>query len=981
MIQIHFAAVLLALLASTTRAQTGADPRAAVESWRAAHGPAWNAEIDPRTGFVRSLYGGHTAASGRLSDDRAAFARARVLATESSALTGVATSTLVEERALFLPLSNAGSSDKYTVGFRQVVRGVPVVGAGVQVLMDHDGRALSIETSAVPGAESARTTGVQEEARVRAEALRAFGRIAGVEGAILGEPRFVLDPVVLQGELRAEPAWEVDVFGDGANGVPRGLCLRLADSDLGVTSREELVHTCDVTGTVFTRLTPGTLPDIAANPTVQVPLAHVVVQSAQGNATTDANGDFNIVGATAPLNATVSFNGPFTTPTNSGAPVYSLPVTLASSSGNSVVMNTPAQAVYTAEANSTYWIGALRDWIRAVNPLDATADFDALSNVNLAQTCNAYYAGSSVNFFAAGGGCVNTSYSTVVAHEMGHWLNVRYASGNGGDGFGEGNADTWATYLTDQPVVGDNFFTNGGIIRTGLNGRTFCGDQNGGCYGEVHADGEVLMGALWKVRARLKNSLGASAGSFTSDLLFNSWMNAYNDSQIKTVVRTHWLVLDDDDGDIDNGTPHYTDIDQGFVDQGFPAYVRKPVSLSGVTQLANTTDEVGPYVVSVHATANLAPPLSTPQLFWRVDGGAFNPITMTALGGDQYSAAIPGQVSPAKIEYYLRASDSAAAVAFSPVGAPATTYRFVVGDERIYYSDTFDVTSFWHAGSTVGANDWQFQTPAGLGGDPAAARTGLRCWGTDLGTSASDGLYSAGSASYLESSSIDLSDCPRPRLRLQRWLTVESALHDTARIVVNGQVVWQNSAAGDTLDLGWTEVEYDLTSIAAGVVDTRIRFELTTDGQIQKGGWNVDDVQIVMVSAVGEGCLEPVSYCSGKLTSAGTLPYLGTVGAASASLQSLQIELREAAPNRPGLFLSSAAGPASTPFSGGTLCLQPPIARHGPFATDIFCYAALPFPVTPGMVGQTWYLQAWFRDPPASFGVGLSDALQVKFCP
>jgi hypothetical protein len=564
---------------------------------------------------------------------------------------------------------------------------------------------------------------------------------------------------------------------------------------------------------------------------------------------------------------------------------------------------------------------------------------------------------------------------------MGHWLNVRYSSGNGGDGFGEGNADNWATFLTDQPVVGDNFFTNGGIIRTGLNTRPFCGDQNGGCYGEVHADGEVLMGAMWKVRARLKNSLGASAGAFTSDLLFNSWMNAYNDAQIKTIVRTHWLVLDDDDGDINNGTPHFNDINLGFAAQGFPLYPLTAVSFAGVTQLANTVDEVGPYVVNAQVSANLAPPLVAPQLYWRVDGGAFSAVAMTPLGGNQYSAAIPGHVSPAKVEYYLRASDSAGAQGFSPSGAPATTYRFVVGEERVYYSDNFDTTTFWQVGTTQGANDWQFQTPAGLGGDPAGPRTGLRCWGTDLGQGGGDGLYSANSASYLESGSIDLSTCPRPRLRLQRWLTVESALHDTARIVVNGQVVWQNSGTGDTLDLGWTEVEYDLTAVAAGNPATRIRFELTSDGQVQKGGWNVDDVQIVMVSAVGQGCTDPISYCSGKLTSIGTLPTLDARGSTSASLPGLEIEVREAGANRPGILLTSTAGPGSTPFNGGTLCLQPPITRSGTFLTDIFYYAAIPLPVTPGMIGQTWFLQAWFRDPQASFGVGLSDALQLKFCP
>ena len=68
------ALVLIALLAPATRAQTSADPQAAIENWRNAHGPSWTSELDPRTGFVRSLYGGHTESTGHLSDDRGAFA-------------------------------------------------------------------------------------------------------------------------------------------------------------------------------------------------------------------------------------------------------------------------------------------------------------------------------------------------------------------------------------------------------------------------------------------------------------------------------------------------------------------------------------------------------------------------------------------------------------------------------------------------------------------------------------------------------------------------------------------------------------------------------------------------------------------------------------------------------------------------------------------------------------------------------------------
>ncbi|HTF89340.1 MAG TPA: hypothetical protein VK843_13090, partial [Planctomycetota bacterium] len=234
---------------------------------------------------------------------------------------------------------------------------------------------------------------------------------------------------------------------------------------------------------------------------------------------------------------------------------------------------------------------------------------------------------------------------------------------------------------------------------------------------------------------------------------------------------------------------------------------------------------------------------------------------------------------------------------------------------------------------------------------------------------------------YLESPAINLLNCPHPILRFQRWLTVESALHDQARVKVNGQVIWTNSNAADHADLGWTEFEFDLSAIASGTPNTKIRFELVTDGVVQKGGWNIDDVQIFTASAVGLSCVDPIPYCTSKLTSLGTTPSLNSLGSNSATLQSLRIELIEASLSKPGILLRSSAGQASVPFSGGTLCIQQPIVRYATFTTDSSGSALVPITIQPGMIGQTWYFQAWFRDPPASFGVGLTNGVQIKFCP
>jgi hypothetical protein len=176
-------------------------------------------------------------------------------------------------------------------------------------------------------------------------------------------------------------------------------------------------------------------------------------------------------------------------------------------------------------------------------------------------------------------------------------------------------------------------------------------------------------------------------------------------------------------------------------------------------------------------------------------------------------------------------------------------------------------------------------------------------------------------------------------------------------------------------------MELDIQAIVAGNPATIVRFELGSDAQIERGGWNIDDVQIVSISGVGLGCLAALPYCTAKLSSVGTLPFLEAVGSTSVSLANLRIDLLEGTYHKVGVLFHSASGPNATPFAGGTLCVQPPIVRDGSFTTDAFGYAQFPFAPPPSAVGQTWYVQAWFRDPPAFSGIGLSRALELRICP
>ena len=102
------------------------------------------------------------------------------------------------------------------------------------------------------------------------------------------------------------------------------------------------------------------------------------------------------------------------------------------------------------------------------------------------------------------------------------------------------------------------------------------------------------MGAAWKVRSRLKTTNGASQGSLIANSLFLGWMNGYNQTQIRSIIETQWVTLDDDDGNITNGSPHFADIDGGFRQQGFPGLtIVCPQPVSYCTAAPNSFSPTG----------------------------------------------------------------------------------------------------------------------------------------------------------------------------------------------------------------------------------------------------------------------------------------------------------------------------------------------------------------------------------------------------
>jgi hypothetical protein len=100
------------------------------------------------------------------------------------------------------------------------------------------------------------------------------------------------------------------------------------------------------------------------------------------------------------------------------------------------------------------------------------------------------------------------------------------------------------------------------------------------------------------------------------------------------------------------------------------------------TQLLNTENLTGPYVVNctIAPTEN---PINTSatKIFWTRGTTFTDSVLLTNTSGNNYTANIPGNGSPATYRYYIKASDNQSISSYAPAGAPVNYYTFTASTD------------------------------------------------------------------------------------------------------------------------------------------------------------------------------------------------------------------------------------------------------------------------------------------------------------
>lgn len=142
----------------------------------------------------------------------------------------------------------------------------------------------------------------------------------------------------------------------------------------------------------------------------------------------------------------------------------------------------------------------------------------------------------------------------------------------------------------------------------------------------------------------------------------------------------------------------------------------------------------------------------------------------------------------------------------------------------------------------------------------------------------------------------------------------------------------------------------------------------------------------------------PTPYCTPKTSSAGCVTTIATSDPANHPVSGAggyAVTASDVQEGKSGVVFAGLAGPATLPFNGGTLCVNPPTKRgpiqfsggdnanecDGAFATTVNDGMILPIGLDAGPGNSAWY-QYWYRDPnngAGTLGTALSDAIRLDY--
>ena len=574
--------------------------------------PSWKATVDHRSGLIAFAEGGNvawvpgrgnsltnasisTVLAGRTKPDMAVLDTiARNYMKSVAGLMGIDPANLV---------LNAGRSGQpaghvWFVDYDLVLGGMPVEGARV-VFRVNNGNLIQFGTENIPGAGTVVPSGKLSQSQALAVVSKFVGGFSVFDTFRDNGSQHLL-PANIPNNGFAEgfkfgagrglvKVWQFIFHRDGVMGTWRAR----VDAATG-----EMLELVDVNDYVQAQVSGGTYlnsPTTGAEVVRPAPFANV-----SSGGFTNSGGVYNFTSGTV----TSTLSGQFVKITDtcgaiSQASDASGNIAFGTSTGTDCTTPGHGGAGNTHSSREQFYqVNRIKEVVKGWLPANTWLNQVLTVNVNLNQTCNAYWNGSTLNFFKSGGGCANTGMIAGVSlHEFGHGIDQNDGTGTAADGAtGESYGDTTSIIALHTSCLGAGFLSGNcsgygdactsctgvreadfakhasGTAATALNFiKVRCPAGSGGtgpCGKEVHCESYVPTEAIWDFANRDLPGAGTGPAWTTLDRLWylsrNTATTAFSCNRTTFAsdgcgTGSLWKTMravDDDDGNLTNGTPH-----------------------------------------------------------------------------------------------------------------------------------------------------------------------------------------------------------------------------------------------------------------------------------------------------------------------------------------------------------------------------------------------------------------------------------------
>lgn len=654
------------------------------ERFRAAHGTEWRVHLDRRSGAPLLAEGKGipwAVPEGATVDSIATSLR--------TFIAGNRALLLADDAELELDADASGllTEDVWQITFRRVVAGIPVAGERYLFTIGH-GNLISFGTPRWSRIDANPSPDIDSPAAI--ERLSAYMGLTPKDAKeIVEKPMLEFVPLRAAGPptgaghgpyagslgsgYASALVWRVAVRVAGEPGT----WLALVDAHTGaIRSFLDDNKYAEAKGGIYPISDDQNCPDGCEQPNYPMPFADIDIGGNGQNAS--STGVFSCTPGGSV--ATTTLGGTyFKVNDTCGPTVQSVAcdtdLDLQGSGGIDCAVPPGASAGNTHAARSSYYhLNRIAEHARTWLPTRTWLTTQVTDNVNLNQTCNAYWNGNSVNFFKSGNGCSNTGeIAGVFLHEWGHGLDQN--DGGGSENPGEAYADITAFMSTHVSCVGRGFFQFGNcggygdacLSCTGIRDQdwaqhasstpatpagflaTHCPGGGGPCGKEVHCESYVSAEALWDLATRDLPAMGldpATAWNLADKLWYKSRLfsggNAYNCALPSSdgCSASSWFqkirTIDDNDSNLTNGTPHAAAI--------FAAFDRHKIACGAASDASNQNTTTCPVLGAPTLTATAGS--GTASLTWTAVPGALAYRILRNDAGCQAAATrLPGIVT------------------------------------------------------------------------------------------------------------------------------------------------------------------------------------------------------------------------------------------------------------------------------------------------------------------------------------------------